>query len=111
MTLGLNGRRPKQHANSPGGFWRLLDTAGDTDLCSMAATCANYGDTHVNLFLTKKEELVMDVQTSVSLGCRDHEIARCHLPRGIRKENRRVKPPDLSEADFGPSRGLSLGIP
>lgn len=28
MTLALNGRRPKHHVNNPGGFWRVLHTAG-----------------------------------------------------------------------------------
>lgn len=88
-----------------------METAGDTDLYSPATRCANCGDTHMNLFLTKKEELVIDVKTNVSLGCCDHEIARSHLPRGIRKEKRRVKVSDLREDNFGLVRGLLVGIP
>lgn len=84
MTLALSGRRLKQYVNNSEHFWRSLGTAGDTGLYRTASRCANCSDTHVNLLLTKQEELVMDVNNSVSLGCCDHEISGSDLPRARR---------------------------
>lgn len=78
-----------------------MDTARETGLYSTAARWANCGDTHVNLLLTKKEEQVMVVKTSVILGCPYLKVVGSHLAGRVRKENRRVQMPDLGGADFG----------
>lgn len=63
----------------------------------------------MNPLLTKKEEQVMVVKTSVILGCPYIKVVGSHLTRKVRKENRRVQMPDLGGEDFGLIRGLVVG--
>jgi len=40
--------------------------------------------------IPKKEELVRDVNTSVCLGCSDHEVLVSQIPRNVGKESKRT---------------------
>lgn len=50
---------------------KCLGSLGTT---SLHRCQANKGDAHLNLVLAKEGALIMDVKTSVSLGCSDHEV-------------------------------------
>ena len=59
MALAFSGRRTQQHANSPGDSWSVLG-----DLLSTAARWAKEGNASLDVMLSRKAELAMDVMTS-----------------------------------------------
>jgi len=67
---------------------RLLATAWDIGLYCTASRLVNSGDAPLNLFLTKKEVLIRDVKTRLSLGCCDHKTANSGVlpPKGSKNE-------------------------
>lgn len=71
----------------------------------------NKGDIQLALIFTKKEELVVDVIISGSLGCSDHEIARFEILRGVRKVSRTVQILDFKKENFGFFGQLTGRIP
>ena len=77
MTPGLIG-----DFNDPDTHWK-----GSTAGCMLSSRCraslgitslhrcqANKGDAYLNLVLAREGELIMDVESSISLGCSSHEI-------------------------------------
>lgn len=76
MTPGLIG-----DFNDPDTPWK-----GSTAGCMLSSRCrasvgttlhrcqANKGDAHLNLVLAREGVLIMDVESSIGLGCSGHEI-------------------------------------
>ena len=63
----------------------------------------------MDLILASKAELAREPQVSASLLCDENEIVRSQLPRGVRKENRRLQMLDIRRADFGLFWGVLVG--
>jgi len=87
--------------SSAGGFWRVLGQH-----LSTAARWTNKGDANLDLILVSKEELVRDVR----IGCHDSETVGTQLPRGVRKQNRRLQMLDIRGPDFGLCWRVLVGI-
>jgi len=82
--LGIPWKGTTTACNQSRRFLEALaqDPAWDTGLYRSTYRLLNNGAVDMHLLHTKKGELIMDVKTSVSLDCRDHEIVGSDLPRG-----------------------------
>lgn len=71
-------------------YRRILEDARDK-IFTQKLNGPNKGDIQLDLIFTKKEELVVDVIISGSLGCSDQEIVAFKILRGVRQASRTVQ--------------------
>lgn len=77
MTAGLTGdfNDPDTHwKGSTAGFMLSSRCRASLGTTPLHRCQAKKGDAHLNLVLAREGMLIMDVETSISLGCSGHEI-------------------------------------